>query len=427
MSQFRGGLIDKHDGQDSYTKPGRLSQLKLDHPHMLAGDGNASRLDTLRIKDLDPALLGLPAWSSALDPRSPDRPAFLEEQDQFWKPKETHRARYHARHGRTQSGVAEALAREDDLWQEFDRQARQRKANITKPGSGSTSPPKPETWRRVTIDSPGNTTSSKSSRGIHYEPGRMQWTKGGPYQTPRVDERSENPGVEGFVKVAVPDESTLSSSASPYQNIYGRSAAKTGSPRGIDPGRKQTKTGYGPSQNQQAASGDASEEDDEDSEITGGPGRHDSRDPHESLNKVFREVSGTETSAMNADGLTWIVPVSEKAPLVLEPNDIETDEGPSSPDASQEAQLLSVSKQTARQDVGTGDTRFLSKITDSALIINDQENPIDPSATQSETKDTALPAILSLPSQEDSFGSISNSFGTLLEATGNPYVSISHQ
>ncbi|OIW30760.1 subtilisin-like protein [Coniochaeta ligniaria NRRL 30616] len=405
MSQFRGGLPEKRDRQENDTQPGRLSQLKPDHPHVLAGSGNAPRLDTLRITDPDPALLGLPAWSSALEPRNPSIPAFLEEQERFWNTKETHTARHHARHGLPQSGVGGALAREDELRQEVDRQARQKKVKIADTGPGLSIPPKPQSRRRVTVDSPANASSIKSSRGIYYEPQRMQWTKGGPYQTPRVDGRSENPGVDHIVKDSIPDESTLSSSPT-YQSIYRRPAVRTGSLHEVVPGRKQTDTGHGLPQNQQGASGDICEKNNQDSAVTGTLERYDSRDPHESSNKVFREATGRE-------------PVGERAPVVFEPIDIDTDDESSSSVPSSEVRGQPTPRQIALQEVGNNDMRFSS--TGSAFMSNDLEKHIDQTASHPATEDTALPAIPSLPTQEDSFKSISDSFGTLLEATGNPF------
>jgi hypothetical protein len=247
----------------------------------------------------------------------------------------------------------------------------------------------------------------------------MQWTKGGPYQTPRVDERFQDPEVSHEVKDAVPDESRLSSSPSTYQSGYRRPAVKAGSLREVGSGKNQTDTGNGPSRSQQGANADTGGED-QDSKIIGIPRRQDSRASDEAWNKVFHTATGGETSVKKG------IPISERPPLVFEPMDTDTDEGPPGSAASYEIPVQVTSERPPRRGVGNNDTRSLSKATGSALMINELDKNIDQIALQLGTEGTKLPAIPSLPTQEDSFSSISDSFGTLLGATANPYVHISH-
>lgn len=376
MSQFRGGAIEKRGGQESYARPGRPPNP--DHAHALAGNSNATRLETLRITDQDPAVLGLPAWSSANEPRGP-RTAALEEQEHLLHAK-IKEGGYLTRHGRSPLEIVEAFARENGLWQEFDRQTREKNINNAVAGPGSPFPPGPELRRRVTVDSPANAppTKSSSSRGFQYEPQRMQWTKGGPYQTPRVDERSQNRKVGHDAKIIVPDTSELSSSPTRY-----------------------------------------------DSETSGAPRRHDNRNPYESWNKSFGESTGKETLVRKANEPRWNTPLGVRAPIVFEPIHTDTnDESPGSVEpmgSSLEATAPIVFEQI---DTDTDDEPSGPLETTGSTLERTGAEKNDELSSELETENATLPTIPSLPSQEDSFGSIADSFGTLLEATANPYVTI---
>lgn len=375
MSQFRGGAIEKRGSRESYASPRR--RPNTDYAHALAGNSNAPRLETLRITDQDPAVLGLPAWSSANEPRDP-RTAALEEQERslFTKLKESG---YLTRHGRSPLEVVEAFARDNGLWPEFDRETREKDITKAVAKPGPPFPPGPELRRRVTVDSPANAPPTKSSRGFQYEPQRMQWTKGGPYQTPRIDEHPQNREVGHDAKIIVPGTSELSSSPTRY-----------------------------------------------DSETSGVPGRHDNRNPYESWNKSFRESTGRETLVKKANEPRWNNPLDVRAPIVFEPihTDID-DESPGSaeptgPSLEATSPIVFEQVDTDTDDEPPGPL----ETTGSDLERSGAGKKTDELPTELETENAALPTIPALPSQEDSFGSIADSFGTLLEATANPYVTL---